>query len=242
MISHRTSVSRFNYSFTPTLVMTLLACFAMVLFISLGCWQVARSHEKRDMLQREALLSIKAPRLFQAKSLQPVQYEQLKVSGVFLPYIFLLDNQYLDHQMGFDVLTPLALDQDHVLLVDRGFIPLLGTRADLPNVPIPSGLIHMSGRAYFPSKKNWVLGEGIEQRKKDLLILETIDRDMLSKFLHKSVYPFIMRLNVHEPYGYHRAWATVSMPPVRHLGYAVQWFAMAGAVLVLFIVLNLKKR
>ena len=50
-----------------------------------------------------------------------------------------------------------------------------------------------------------------------------------------------MRLSTDESSGFVREWAIVSMPPVRHVGYAVQWFAMALAILILFIALNVKK-
>jgi surfeit locus 1 family protein len=43
------------------------------------------------------------------------------------------------------------------------------------------------------------------------------------------------------PDGYLREWRPAVMTPEQHLGYAVQWFAMAGALVVLYVVLNVRK-
>ncbi|WP_274544559.1 SURF1 family cytochrome oxidase biogenesis protein [Legionella oakridgensis] len=74
------------------------------------------------------------------------------------------------------------------------------------------------------------------------MVIEWIDTKIISQFLHKSVYPFIIRLDKKEANGFIRAWDIVSMPPQRHYAYAFQWFAIALVIFVLFISLNSKKR
>jgi rRNA large subunit m3Psi methyltransferase RlmH len=75
-----------------------------------------------------------------------------------------------------------------------------------------------------------------------VIILEQLDTKLLSQILQKKVYPFIMRLDKQEAHGFVREWAIVSMPPQRHLAYALQWFAMALVILIIFVALNLKKK
>ena len=64
---------------------------------------------------------------------------------------------------------------------------------------------------------------------------------MLSKILHKTVYPFIIRLGKNEPYGFVREWPVIAMSPDRHRAYALQWFSMATILAILFIALNFEK-
>lgn len=75
-----------------------------------------------------------------------------------------------------------------------------------------------------------------------MAVVELLDVHLISQFLHKSVYPFIIRLNNHADNGYLREWPVVAMAPERHYGYALQWFAIALVILILFIALNLKKK
>ena len=236
-----TSVTRFKYRFIPTVFMSLVTLVVFILFVALGVWQLNRSHEKQAMLNKYEMLSKKTPKLFTPLDGLPEQYEPLQVRGVFLPTVFLLDNQHVEHQLGFDALSPLLVDKTHVILVDRGFVPIQTSRIDLPSINTPTGQLSVRGTSYYPSEKNWVLGQSSEIRSKNLVIIEKIDAKWISHFLHKSVYPFISRLHANEPNGFHRVWATVAMPPARHIGYAVQWFSMAFVVLILFVVLNLKK-
>ncbi|MDI1352426.1 MAG: SURF1 family protein, partial [bacterium] len=71
-------------------------------------------------------------------------------------------------------------------------------------------------------------------------IVESLDPKLVHQILQKKVYPFIIRLDKQDANGFVREWAIVSMPPQRHLAYAVQWFAMAFVILIIFVALNLK--
>ena len=98
------------------------------------------------------------------------------------------------------------------------------------------------GSVYFPSDKNWSLGNIFDKKQADLAVIELIDARIVGQFLHKSVYPFIIRMRPESAHGFIREWPVVAMSPSRHLAYAVQWFAMALVVVLLFIVLNIKKK
>lgn len=85
-------------------------------------------------------------------------------------------------------------------------------------------------------------GAGLRREKNNVTIIERIDTKLIGQFLHKSVYPFIIRLDKANAQGYVREWSIVAMPAERHYAYALQWFAMAFVILILFIALNLKKK
>jgi surfeit locus 1 family protein len=56
--------------------------------------------------------------------------------------------------------------------------------------------------------------------------------------------PFVgglLLLDPEAPGGYVREWTDFGFPPQRHYGYAVQWFALAIAALVVFVVVNRKR-
>ena len=51
----------------------------------------------------------------------------------------------------------------------------------------------------------------------------------------------LILLDPKEPDGYVRNWAAPGFPPMRHVGYAVQWFGLALALLVIYIVTNFRR-
>ncbi|EHL29494.1 hypothetical protein LDG_8456 [Legionella drancourtii LLAP12] len=159
-----------------------------------------------------------------------------------MPQVFLLDNQHHQHQFGYDVLSPLQLADGSVVLIDRGWIHGDITRRIFPKIQIPNDSIHLQGTAYFPSKNQWVLGPVFEEKENKTVIIERFDKQLVSQLLQKAVYPFIIRLDKQDTHGFVREWETVSMPPQRHLAYALQWFAMALVILIIFLALNLKKK
>jgi surfeit locus 1 family protein len=51
----------------------------------------------------------------------------------------------------------------------------------------------------------------------------------------------LVLLDPGEPDGYVRNWSAPGFPPMRHLGYAVQWFALALTLAVIYVVTNLRR-
>lgn len=221
--------------------MTLLAGLVIALLTSLGYWQIMRAHEKQRMLTAEKQTARRPVIDWRARLPLPAQYQRVRVRGKYGPTVFLLDNQHHYHVWGYHVLNALQLENDQVVLVDRGWIGGNMDRTHLPDVTTPLQRVDLIGRVYYPPAKQWVLGEPIEQKSDKFYVIEKIDTNLISQVLHKSVYPFIIRLDKNAVDGYVREWPVVTLSPARHYGYAVQWFAMAIAVLVIYIVLNLKK-
>ncbi len=221
--------------------MIALTCFAMALFMRLGFWQVERANEKKQMIASLNVFAKQAPQSYRPHDSLPAQYQPLRVSGRFLPTIFLLDNQLHQHQFGYDVLSPFELDEGGIVLVDRGWVQADVMRQQFPVIHTPSGVVSLVGSAYYPSTKQWLLGQALEKKGATLAVVEWVDTPLISNFLHKSVYPFIIRLSPSSDFGFVREWAVVAMSPDRHYGYAFQWFAIALVIFILFIALNIKK-
>jgi surfeit locus 1 family protein len=222
--------------------MIILALMFISLFIRLGFWQIQRADEKAKMVNAEEALAKQESVVWDSGQKLPIQYQRIKLQGNYLTNVFLLDNQHHQHQFGYDVLSPLFLADGSVAMVDRGWVPGDSTRRSFPDIKMPNGIVQLQGSVYFPSKNQWILGPGLEEKENKIIVLERIDVKMISHILQKKVYPFIIRLDKQDAYGFVREWAIVSMPPQRHLAYALQWFAMALVILIIFVALNLKKK
>jgi len=68
-----------------------------------------------------------------------------------------------------------------------------------------------------------------------------IDITILSGLLGQDLFDTILRLEPDSDHGYVRKWPVPGFGEAKHLGYAFQWFAMALALLVIYLVVNVKK-
>jgi surfeit locus 1 family protein len=236
------SLTGFNVRFTPHWKMSVLVIFTLFLFIRLGFWQLQRADEKKQMLRAHQAHAQQTPVFWEPTHKLPSQYQQIRVQGHFISKVLLLDNQHYHHKFGFHALSPLMLANGNVVLVDRGWLVGDVTRQLLPQVDTPTGLITLQGSVYYPSTKNWRLGQLLEKEQANLVVIELVDTKLIGQFLHKSLYPFIIRLDEKEAGGFVREWAIVAMPPQRHYAYALQWFVMAFVIFIIYIALNMKKK
>lgn len=226
--------------FSPTIGMTLLALAGIIFFCVLGGWQLHRFTVKKDIINLQNQLQHSKPiKWFGETKIFPT-FTPISTEGEFLDFVFLLDNQHNNHKFGYNVYSALLIKNNNVVLIDRGFIEAPRERHVFPEIKIPTGILNISGYVYNPSGKNFVLGNIIDRKKNKMYVVEAVDTKVISQILQKNVYPFIIRLDIDSPNGYLRQWSTVSMPPQRHLGYAVQWFALALCTLVIFIGLNIR--
>ncbi len=223
--------------FAPTLVPTLLLLPALGLLLSLGHWQLDRAAEKRALVAAFARASetpIELPR-----SGEP-RYARIRVTGRYLAdRQILLDNMTHAGTGGYRVLTPLMTTDGTVLLVDRGWVAAGPRRNELPDVHVAGDARELTGRLDELPAAGVTLGHeadtGWPQR------LSFPDRARLEQLLGHPLYPKIVLLDPGAPDGYLRDWRPGGIPPERHLGYAVQWYALALTLLIIYVVVNLKR-
>src|SRR4051812_2023346 len=129
-----------NRTFAPSLAGTLATILMVPLLSSLGVWQLHRAEEKRVLAQLAASGERNLVPLTAASVPQLNRYQHVKVQGHYDgTRQVLLDNMPAQSgAAGYRVLTPFILADSHVVLVDRGWVPLGKTRAELPSVDLPN--------------------------------------------------------------------------------------------------------
>lgn len=230
--------------FRPSLASTLAVAVGLPILSALGCWQVRRAHEKEILIEAAAMQQA-APPLRLGESVSPdrvPEYRRVMVRGEFLAdRQGLLDNQVRDGQIGYDVLSPFRVDgQSSLLLVDRGWLARGARRSDVPAWQTPGGPLTLIGYLRRPMDLPLVSGE-VRERFGSLWVVGEIDPLLLEPVLGAPVQRRVLRLAPESEYGFRRDWPTVSMTPQRHYGYAVQWFGLAAALLVMYIVHGVRR-
>lgn len=245
-----------HYQFRPKWWAVALTLLVVVLTTKLGFWQLARAQEKTSILN--GLSSQQAPiSVSSQQTVHPQQFIQAR-GGYLNLKSFLLDNQFYQHQPGYHLLTPMLLEEGKAILIDQGWLSkaqgdklLLSDklRHHKRNITIFKCLVE--GRAYYPSDKQWFFGNSVVERRGWPKLIEAIELKKLAKILHLSLKPYILRLttendycgnpNFTEPQGLVRQWQWVSMSPVRHQAYALQWFSFAIVAVIIFLGLAIKR-
>ena len=208
--------------------------------MSLGFWQLDRAEQKRDLLKshEEAQQAEPLP-----LTVEHLQYDRVKTAGEYdNKHQFLLDNQFSHHRLGYQVITPLRLSNEKIVLVNRGWIPRERKPGVLPVLTPVLGYQQIHGMIDIPSGKGLLLGAIEENPGRWPRLIEKIEISSMKKGLGEPVYPFIIRLDKDVPDGFERNWVITTMPPARHTGYAVQWFALALTLVIIYLVVNIRNR
>ncbi len=231
-----------SFSLLPLLVFVSL----LVLLIALGLWQLDRAQQKTVMLEMQAQRKDEPDIVLTAdmpESINGLRYHNASVSGRYdINHQFLLDNQIVAGKAGYFVLTPFIIEQtNRAILVNRGWLPLNKDRRHLPEIGFAQEDQRISGRINnFPSVG--IKLEGAEIPAKGWpSVVQLVDTRVLEPLLGYSLFDFQLQLAPDQANGYLRDWKIYNfMPPEKHIAYAVQWFGLAAALVILFFLYGLK--
>ena len=100
---------------------TIFVLFSIVLFCSLGTWQIHRLQWKVDLIS-EINNGLNSEPIFYSNT-NIKNYQKVKFSGIFdfekQIFLYSLNNK---GKPGYDIITPLKINSNEILLINRGWI------------------------------------------------------------------------------------------------------------------------
>lgn len=236
----------------------VLALAAIAAFASLGRWQLARMHEKQAKLDVAAqALGNRAPQplLLASDPKRADAYDWATGSGGVADVTVWLDNQMRAGKPGVRMYCVLLPDEGvQAVLVDAGWWPLDGKR-DLPVFGCPRGQgVAVRGLLAPPPSSGLAHGDALAASGSQRWLAARLDLAAIARELKLStgIAPRVLRLDPERakddagvmlaPGERDLDILPNTLTPARHLGYAVQWFALAATVLVVAVVLTLKSK
>lgn len=223
---------------------SLLAYASLALLVAsglakLGFWQLERAQQKQHLLDSidQAVLQQPVDLLEALKTYPDPLFRSVRATGHFLSdRQLLLDNQVRSGHPGVQAYVPLLLDHDgSLLLVDRGWLAWPDRSLPLPQATVSSQQVTLEGILLSPPAAGMALGAQAEQgwpllmTRMDLADLERrFQQPLLDWVLEDLATPRTQSIRAG------------MLPPERHRGYAVQWFALSLTILIIFGVLTLQ--
>lgn len=224
------------------IVATLVTLVAVVIMFALGFWQLERANNKELRLTQIEQRQQRSQISLQALTTIESDFRDIKFNAggeLLSDQLFLLDNRINKGRVGYEILVPLKTEIG-LLMVNMGWVPAGATRQNLPVINLPKGTFSLSGIAATPDK-NPMITETAEVGQSWPVVIQQMDFEVFQSFLNAPVLDFVMLLDEEQELGFVRNWQPVVMPPEKHLAYAIQWFGLALACLLVYI-FALKKR
>ena len=231
-------MTRFRPLFWPT----LFTAPAVLLLLGLGSWQIQRLYWKQDLIAQRQVAVSAAPILATGnleEDARGMEFRHVTDEGIFLhdKEIFLGATSEAGRQ-GYQVLTPLLELGGRIVLVNRGFIP-----AELKDPAKRAagqilGTVRVQGLLRLPpaGKPTWFLPDN----RPDLNYWFWVDLPAMSAAdkLDRVASFYIDTDANPNPGGWPKGGVTRLALPNDHLQYAITWFSLAVALMVIYFLFH----
>ena len=213
-------------------LLTFFSIFFVFVFVFLGIWQIERAANKEALLQDFNSEQESPPTRLTSQS---PNWSRVFVDGVFdSSRQILIDNQIHNGKVGYKIFTPFKFDDNKIVLVDRGWIEQGQSRSDLPQLNIlekksriiatvtspqqgvlaGSELLTNEWPRVSQSKAVEVIASAFNEPILDIVLVLDPGSSQIKEFI--QIKPF-------------------AITPVKHYGYAMQWFTMSIVLLGMFL-------
>ncbi len=230
------------FKWQPNAKLLVFSVLMMPFLLSLGLWQLDRADEKQQIVDRHAG-NQQLPPVISAEELladRDHQYRLAWIRGaVDNQRVIILDNKVKNGRPGYEILQSVTVPGlTKKLLINRGWIEASLDRAILPTISPIEGEVQLRGYLYHALKGGYRLDDGIGQVLDWPSRIGWITVERAEELFGEDFLSYQLRLDQDSVGALKTGWTTVAVQPEKHIGYAVQWFAMAITLLIMTIIAN----
>jgi surfeit locus 1 family protein len=246
----------FSALIAKRIVATVSALVVVVIGCSAGVWQLGRAETKialaANLLARQQMPIVNANA--GPWTLEEVSERRMIARGRYIPEAAVwLDNRPRpvppsgsnSAQSGFYLMMPLRLEgSNEILWVNRGWAPRNNeNRETLPAIQTPNQVVNIEGIVFAHPGRVYQLGSSNVSADADRPRIEqNFDLTVEAKLHGWRQAPFILReIEVGKEDGLLRDWAPLTNGVDRHYAYAFQWFALAFAGFIFWLLTGLRQ-
>ena len=235
----------------PSPLLSILALIVFGCLVGLGVWQMQRLEWKRDLIAELSLRLEAEPLPLHVASADPqaADYRRVALTGRYLhDREMRVGSRVHRRQAGLGLVTPMVVSKGAArgrqVLIDRGWVPI--ARQGLAALPVerPEGEVTVQGWARAPRPPSGLAALlSPPDRPAERFWLRMDIEDMARTVGLNDVLPIYVQ--VAPPPG------TAGTPPVAqaprvslenpHLNYAITWFGLAAALVVMFAIYHARR-
>ena len=222
---------------------TLAMVIGVALTVRLGFWQLSRAAQKEER-QAAIVVQMQAGVLNTSALLDDptnfgLMHQRVRLQGQWLPqHTVYLDNRPMNGRAGFWVITPLQLNANTRVLVQRGWVPRHQLdRTLLPEIQTPAGVVQIQGRIAPPPSPLMSLtaDPGFDNTDPKVNhIRQNLDLGVYAVQVGGTLAATVLQTDANSE-GLQRDWPVITAGVEKNLAYAFQWFALAALQLILYI-------
>ena len=212
----------------------IFAIIFVPITISLGLWQIERANEKKVIISNYDKLLVSTPITLQKE--QPLEnWQPIETVGAYQDLVVYEDNAINSGKAGFKVYHLFQNGDGTFIFVHRGFIERNLIKNNLPRIDTPVGKKNIKGTTLF--KQNNTFVKNIEES--DIRIIQEFNTSVLIErfpiLKDRYLHPFLFNLDVRDADKFKPIEKPVNMTATKHIGYAIQWFGLCAALIILTI-------
>ncbi len=227
--------------FRPRFWPTIIAVPIVLLCLGLGVWQVQRLSWKEGLIaaRAAAVAAPAAPAPQSGSQARGMEFHHVTDKGVLLngKENFLAATA-ADGQAGFQVLTPLREADGRIVFINRGFVPAALRDRAKRIAGEPAGIVRIAGLLRLPRDRspNWF----VPDNRPDLNYWFWVDLPAMAEAdrLHHVASFYIDADAAPNPGGWPKGGVTRLALPNNHLQYAITWFSLAVAMIVIYVLFH----
>lgn len=231
-----------GYRFEPKVWTILITAIAVILFLELGKWQLSRAeeknaqHEQIEQYAKQPAIALPGTLI----KLHEYQYRDVEVRGEYLfEHTIYLDNKIHQGHAGYHIITPLKIANSTLhVAINRGWIATGNDRSLLPKIPEVTGEVKITGIVVSPEIRTLKISDKLTENQ----VWGNFDLQRYREITDLELQPIVVLQKNEVADGLIRDWHRPDSGASKNLGYAVQWFLLAGTAIIIFIVLNVKRK
>tara|TARA_Y100001935_G_scaffold248411_1_gene245579 strand:- start:21925 stop:22668 length:744 start_codon:yes stop_codon:yes gene_type:complete len=234
-----------QFVFAPDIIPTIVFFLVLICLLSLGNWQLNRAEEKQRLVDSKSIRQAAAPLNLNINNMDE-ELDRFRPATVKGKYVgkqqWLLDNRLFRGQPGYHVFSLLELSNNKRLLVNRGWVSVGTSREILPNISISKKNVVLKGHLDKPESVGLVMGEQRLESFEEKVVLQSLEIKRIERARSLNLLPLSLVLDKDQSGSLQYDWSPVeTISPEKHVGYAVQWFALAFALVIIYFGVNTRR-